>query len=69
MGTSGISVQDLEKKDLERDHRIKHRIEPDHAAITTSFLDIHGVKFFRPILLEVFDDLRNTSHVSLRYVR
>lgn len=61
-------MQNLKEEDLNRDDGIEHGVQPGHAAITTSFRDAVFVKFLDPILLEVFDDLRNTLHLSLRYV-
>ncbi|MFT5524880.1 MAG: hypothetical protein ACI9HK_002844 [Pirellulaceae bacterium] len=61
-------MQDLQKQYLHRSNRVEHGINPSHTAIATSLLDLHGVDFFGPVLLELFDDLRNTAHVSLRCV-
>ena len=68
MLASRISMQNLKHENLNRDDRIQQRIDPGHFAITTSIGDALFAEFFGPILLELFDDLRNTSHVSLRCV-
>ena len=61
-------MQDLQKKNLDRSNGVEHGINPSHAAIVTSLLDLLWVDFFGSVLLELFDDLRNTAHVSLRCV-
>src|SRR3990172_9124946 len=57
-----VAVQNLQKEDLDRDDRIEGRIVPRHAGRATSLGDRCGRQFFRPVLLETTDDLRNTAH-------
>ena len=59
-------MKNLEKENLDRRDWIQKWLDPRHLAITTNIRDTRVVKFFGPILLELSDDLRNTSHVSLR---
>ncbi len=57
-----IAMQDLHEENLDCDNGIERRIAPLHACVTTSLANGIGRKFFRPILLETIDDIRNTSH-------
>ncbi len=57
-----IAVQDLHEEDLNGGDGIENRIMPSHTRIAASFGDSSTRKFFRPILLEVFDDIRDTTH-------
>ena len=57
-----VAVQNLQKKHLDRDDRVEHRIVPGHACLAASLGDrVHG-KFVCSVLLEATNNIRNTVH-------
>ena|SRR6266568_9197571 len=52
-----ISVQNLDKKQLDRRHRIERALPPPIGDATTGGQDGIGLKLACPVLLKLFDDL------------
>lgn len=68
MSAGRIAVKYLQQKDLNRHDRIEHRRNPDHSTIETRLGNADCLEFFGPVPLELFNDIRSTSPVSLRCV-
>jgi hypothetical protein len=59
MGTCGITVKNLDEKELHCDDRITHALSPRIGEVMAGSAEGFGVKLTGPILLKLFDDLRD----------
>ena len=57
MGTGGMTVKNLDDKELHRDDRIKHALSPLIGEVMAGSADGVGFKLTGPILLKLSDDL------------
>ena len=62
MRTGRIAMQDLQKEDLDRSDWVEQRLIPLHASVARRLGDGVFRKFLRPFLLELCNDLGDTSH-------